>query len=65
MKKRQRMLKITLRKSPIGHTKDQKATCYALGLRKMRQAVVRPDSESVRGMVRKVAHLVNVEEVEC
>jgi large subunit ribosomal protein L30 len=64
MTKQQNQLKITLKKSPIGYAKDQKATCFALGLRKMHQTVVRPDNDSVRGMVRKVTHLLQVEEVE-
>ena len=66
MTKRKKMsqLKITLSKSPIGYAKGQKATCFALGLRKMWQTVIRPDNESVRGMVRKITHLVTVEEVE-
>ena len=57
-------LRITLKKSPIGFAKDQKATVAALGLRKIRQTVERPDNDSVRGMVYKVTHLVDVEEVE-
>jgi large subunit ribosomal protein L30 len=57
-------LRITLKKSPIGYAKDQKATVAALGLHKIRQTVERPDNDSVRGMVYKVCHLVNVEEVE-
>jgi large subunit ribosomal protein L30 len=64
MSKRQKMLKLTLKKSPIGYAKDQKATCYALGLRKREQTVLRPDNDSVRGMVRKISHLLAMEEVK-
>ena len=56
-------LKITLKKSPTGYERDQRATAEALGLRKLQQTVVRPDNEAVRGMVFKISHLVQVEEV--
>ncbi|MEJ5314849.1 MAG: 50S ribosomal protein L30 [Anaerolinea sp.] len=58
------MLKITLVKSPIGYSERHKATVRALGLRKMHQSVVHPDSPSLRGMLLKVNHLVKVEEVK-
>jgi large subunit ribosomal protein L30 len=56
-------LKITLRKSPIGYGAPQRATLTALGLRRLNQTVERPDNDSVRGMVSKVVHLVECEEV--
>jgi len=55
-------LRITLRKSPIGFSKDQKQTIEALGLRKREQSVEHNESPTVRGMIKKVAHLVDVEE---
>ena len=55
-------LKITLRKSPIGYSQDQRGTLRALGLKKLNQTVERDDSASVRGMVEKVKHLVTVVE---
>jgi len=55
-------IRVTLVKSPIGYTKDQKATVKALGLRRMHQTVEHKDSPSVRGMIRKVVHLVQIEE---
>ena len=58
------MLKITLKKSPIGYEKDQRATCRALGLGKLSSSRVHPDNPQVRGMVKKVVHLVNVEQVD-
>lgn len=51
---------ITLKKSVIGSTKEQKATVEALGLRKIRQTVIQNDTEAIRGMVNKVSHLVEV-----
>jgi large subunit ribosomal protein L30 len=55
-------VRITLRKSPIGSNKRQKANLTGLGLWRMNQTVERPDTPEVRGMVRKVAHLVEIEE---
>lgn len=54
---------VTLVKSPIGYTKDQKATVLALGLRRMHQTIEHKDTPALRGMIRKVIHLVQVEEV--
>ncbi|MCL2491193.1 MAG: 50S ribosomal protein L30 [Coriobacteriia bacterium] len=58
-----KQLKITQIKSPIGKKKDQGATLRALGLRKIRQSVIQDDTPVIRGMVFKVKHLVEVEEV--
>jgi len=57
-------LRITLVKSGIGYAEDQKKTLKSLGLRKINQSVVKEDSGSVRGMILKVRHLVNVEEAK-
>lgn len=57
-------LKVTLTRSPIGYEKSQRATAEALGLRKLQHSNVLPDTQSVRGAVRKIRHLVTVEEVE-
>ena len=56
-------LLVTLKKSPIGYHKSQKATCQALGLRKLHQTVEKDDNAVIRGMINKVSHLVAVEEV--
>ena len=55
-------LKITLVKSPIGAVPKNKKTVEALGLTKMHKTVELPDNAATRGMVRKGAHLVKVEE---
>jgi large subunit ribosomal protein L30 len=55
-------LRITWVKSAIGHKEDQKRTIRALGLRRLGQTVVHGESPTVRGMIRKVKHLVRVEE---
>jgi large subunit ribosomal protein L30 len=56
-------LKITQRKSGIGGTLQQRETLKTLGLRRIGATVTRPDRPEIRGMVRAVAHLVQVEEV--
>ncbi len=56
-------LKITYWRSAIGQRPDQKATVRALGFHRLHQTLVRPDSPQLRGMLRKVRHLVSVEEV--
>ena len=57
-----RLLRITLTKSPIGYSVQQKRTVRALGLRRMNQTVEKQDTPVVRGMIAKVNHLVTVEE---
>ncbi|MCS7037759.1 MAG: 50S ribosomal protein L30 [Saprospiraceae bacterium] len=54
-------LKITLVKSPIDRTKRQKATLEALGFRRVHQTVEHDDTPQIRGMIRKVEHLVQVQ----
>ena len=56
-------IRVTLVRSPIGYTERQKATVRALGLRRMHQTVEHMDSPSLRGMLAKVSHLVDVEEL--
>ena len=57
-------IKVTLVRSTIGRPKNQELTVRALGLRKLHSSVELPDTDSVRGMVTKVNHLVDVQEVE-
>ena len=57
-----KMLRITLIKSAIGYSEVHKATVRALGLRRMNQSVVQQDTPVLRGMLRKVNHLVLIEE---
>lgn len=58
------LLRITWKRSSIGHKEDQKRTIRALGLRRLGQTVEHGDSRSLRGMITKVKHLVVVEEVD-
>ncbi len=55
-------MKITQIKSQIGYSQKLKSTVRALGLRGLGQTVEQPDSPAIRGMLRKVRHLVKVEE---
>jgi large subunit ribosomal protein L30 len=59
-----RKLKIRQTRSAIGRTESQKKTVRALGLKRLHQVVVVDDSPQVRGMVRKVRHLLEVEEID-
>ena len=54
-------LRVTQVGSPIGRTADQRQTLIGLGLNKMHRTRELEDTPSVRGMIRKVAHLVRVE----
>jgi len=54
-------VKITQTGSPIRRTSDQRATLIGLGLNKMHRTVELTDTPEVRGMIRKVAHMVSVE----
>ena len=56
-------LKITLVRSPISCPWRQRRTVAGLGLRKMHHSVVQPANLQILGMVRRVSHLVEVEEV--
>lgn len=48
--------------SAIGRPEKQRATLIGLGLTKMHKVVELEDTPSIRGMIRKVAHLVKIEE---
>lgn len=57
-------LKLTLKRSAISTKKRQRDTLTTLGLKKINDTVERDDSPSVRGMINKVSHLIEVEEIE-
>ncbi|MCR4595879.1 MAG: 50S ribosomal protein L30 [Lachnospiraceae bacterium] len=61
-KKSAATIKVTLVKSPIGAIPKQRATVEAMGLHKLHQTVELPDNGATRGQIRKVSHLVAVEE---
>jgi large subunit ribosomal protein L30 len=56
-------VKVTLTKSMIGSTGKIRATLVGLGLTRRQKSVVRKDTPEIRGMLRKVGHLIKVEEV--
>ncbi len=55
-------IKVKQTGSPIRRTKDQRATLVGLGLNKMHRVSELEDSPEVRGMIRKVQHMVEVQE---
>ena len=57
-------LKITQVRSAIGRQKNQKITLRTLGIHRMNETVVHDDTPQIRGMIRKIGHLLKVEEVE-
>lgn len=56
-------LRVKYVKSAIGYSQDQKDTIRSLGLRKLQHTVEVEDNPAMRGMIHKVRHLVQVEEV--
>jgi large subunit ribosomal protein L30 len=57
-------IKVRQVKSGIGGTSAQRDTLRSLGLKRIRDEVVKDDRPEIRGMVRAVTHLVAIEEVE-
>ena len=57
-------LKVTLKRSLIGHPETQRKTVKALGLGKLNSFSILPDDPCVRGQIFKVKHLVAVEEID-
>ncbi len=56
-------LEITLKRSVIGRPESQRVTVKTLGLSKTNQTVVQPDNDAIRGMINKVSHLLEVNEI--
>ncbi len=57
-------IEITLKRSFIGKKDDQIATAKALGLRKIGQTVEKEDNEAIRGMIKKISFMVDVNELD-
>lgn len=55
-------LRVTWVKSDIGFPYDQKATVKALGLRRLHQTVEHKDTPALRGMLKKIIHMLKIEE---
>ena len=58
------VLEITWKKSFIGYDDRQRNVIRALGLRRLQQTVTHQDSPTIRGMINKVSHLLNVREAK-
>lgn len=61
-KAEKKTVRVTLVKSPIGFPEPQKRTVKALGLRHMNVTVEHNDTPAVRGMLKKVIHLIRIDE---
>jgi large subunit ribosomal protein L30 len=57
-------LEIKLTRSLIGRKPNQVKTAHALGLRKINQVVVKESNDAINGMIKTIAHLVSINEVE-
>ena len=57
-------LKVTLTRSTIGLTRRQRATITGLGLRRINHSRLLENTPAVRGMVKRVIHLIDVSEVD-
>lgn len=60
----EKLLRVELVRSLIGHPRKQREVVKGLGLRRVHSEVFRKDCPEIRGMIRKVEHLVRVEMVE-
>ncbi len=57
-------IRVTQTRSPVGRTKDQRATLIGLGLNKIGRSRILEDTQSTRGMAKKVRHLIRVDNLE-
>jgi large subunit ribosomal protein L30 len=57
-------IKVTLKKSMIGKPEKQRRVLRGLGLKKLNKTVQLEDTPAIRGMVQKVSHMVEAEEIE-
>jgi large subunit ribosomal protein L30 len=57
-------LRVTQVRSTVGKTRRMRETVRALGLKRIRHSVVKDDRPEIRGMIARVGHLIEVEEVE-
>lgn len=60
---KEKKLKITQVKSEIGFSRKQRIILRGLGLTKRGKTVIRKDTPEIRGMLQKVIHLINIEEI--
>lgn len=56
-------LEITLTRSVIGRSENQRKIVEAIGLKRVNQSVIHEDNEAIRGMIDKISHLVSVKEI--
>ena len=58
----EKMIQVQWKKSVIGRPEDQRRTIRSLGFRRLNQTLTLPDRPEIRGMIRRVIHLVDVKE---
>jgi large subunit ribosomal protein L30 len=58
----EKMIEVQWKKSVIGRPEDQRRTIRSLGFRRLNQTLTLPDRPEIRGMIRRVIHLVDVKE---
>jgi len=56
-------IKVTLKRSVIGHPQKHREVIKGLGLKKLNKSKVLQDTPSIRGMIQKVSHMLKVEEI--
>lgn len=56
-------LKITWKKSAIGYNERQRRVVKALGLQRLNHSVFHHDSPTIKGMIKKISHLLEIEEI--
>ena len=56
-------IKVTLRRSMIGRPENQRKVLYGMGLTRLNKSVQLENTPAIRGMIRKVSHLVQAEEI--
>jgi large subunit ribosomal protein L30 len=61
---KKKMLEIKQVRSGIGRPEPHRRTLRALGIKRHQQSVVHEDSPAIRGMIKKISHLVSVQEIE-
>ena len=58
---KEKLMKVTLKRSSIGCTASQRATLNSLGLRRLHHSICGKDHPALRGQLRKIQHLIQVE----
>lgn len=63
-KKKTRLIKITQVRSGIGRQETHRRTLRALGIKRHQQSVIHEDTPAIQGMINKISHMIDVQEVD-